>query len=208
VSSDQYMRIYQNHLVFQGNTSFVFSIDLDKNQSEVLSERRQHEKAACNLLLHNVLGPYVKILKTASGRPYLLGSEWQISISHSQKRLVMQLTKDLSPGIDTELCRSKLNSIRPRFVSRDEEALIEQLQCDELQALCIIWAAKEAVYKSADTKGISFKNNLIIYQIHFENKNEGSIDARLNYNTLEKEYKLRFLFPSENEVIVFVTEII
>jgi phosphopantetheinyl transferase len=202
------MRIYQNHLIFQGNTSYVFSIDLDKNQSEVLAERRQHEKAAFNLLLHNVLGPFVRILKTASGRPYLLGSEWQISISHSQKRLVMQLTKDLSPGIDTELCRSKLKSIRQRFVSGDEEALIEQLQCNELQALCMIWAAKEAVYKSADTKGISFKENLIVYQIQFENNNEGIINARLNYKALAKEYKLRFLFPYENEVIVFVTEII
>ena len=82
---------------------------------------------------------------------------FQISLSHSFPVASAMIHTEKPCGLDVEWPREKMTRIQDKFL-HEEESHYQNNQT----ALCIIWAAKEAIYKRYGKRNLSFKNNIII----------------------------------------------
>lgn len=115
------------------------------------SERREAERNALSILLHEALGEGVALEHLPDGRPVLSNlPETHISISHTEG-LVMLALSDKPIGVDVELrCRQTEVAVK-RLIS---PVLARAMQCLNAAALSdknliytIAWTAMEALYK-------------------------------------------------------------
>lgn len=190
---------------------FVYSLLISNFKNNLTSEskkieKKKTEKDAVNFILKHIIDENFQLSYLENGQPFLKNSEFKISISHSARRITIQLSKNLNPGIDTEIHREKLLIIKSKFLSQQE-----MLNCKgskELMLLCLHWSAKEAIYKSAGITGLSFSKEIIIDQINFTTSNKGNISATLMLPSFLLKYHLNFVVPEKDECIVYVNEII
>lgn len=89
------------------------------------------------------------------GRPYI--ETGHISISHSHDIIAIALNEKHQTGIDVEYKSPKISAIKHKFISAEDENLIDYT--DETH-LTIVWSIKEAVYKMENIHGLSFKENI------------------------------------------------
>lgn len=193
-------------IIYQSNRYKIYSVPVVQSFTKSDHVRINAEQNAFLYFQKYALGEHIKIKKLPSGRPVLEGSDQHISISHSKKRLVVQVSSVPCPGIDTELFRQKLLQVAPRFLSKEEIKGCEQ--DNKLKLLCLHWCAKEAIYKSADLPGLSFANHISIRNINFQNELTGVIHANLDAPSITRIYELKFILPSSDEAIVFVDNFI
>jgi len=193
------------------NDYFVYSLlisNFKKNLTSISEElnEKKLEKDAVIYMLKNILGMNFQLSYMGNGQPVLLHSNLKISISHSARRIVLQLSTNINPGVDTEIQREKLIRVKRKFLSQQE-----MLNCNgeqELILLCLHWSAKEAIYKSAGIAGLSFSNQISIDQINFSETKKGNISATLSLPSGLLTYRLNFVLPEMDECIVFVDDII
>ncbi len=101
---------------------------------------------------------YQGIDKDDCGKPYLINSTWQISISHSTSLVAVVFHPTKSIGIDVEKPSEKLKKVAHKFLSPSEMKATE----NHLDKLCIYWSAKEALYKLYGKRKVIFNENLSI----------------------------------------------
>ncbi len=132
---------------------------LDELEGIRLPQRRL-EWLACRLALQNLLGdlPGARLHKNEWGRPYLSSCAWHISLSHSFPYAAAAVHRLHPVGIDVEKPRAKLLRIRHKFLSEQEQAWVGE----DLQQLCLWWAAKEALYKLNGQPGLLFAQDMYI----------------------------------------------
>ncbi|MFN3850742.1 MAG: 4'-phosphopantetheinyl transferase family protein [Spirosomataceae bacterium] len=108
---------------------------------------------------------YLGIKKDEYGKPFLVGSDWQMSLTHTTKfvAVVMHPTKSL--GIDLEKPNPKLLKIGNRLFSDNEMDFVGY----DLDKLCMLWSAKEALYKLYGKRGIFFRENLFVDEFDLKN---------------------------------------
>jgi phosphopantetheinyl transferase len=124
------------------------------------NELRKCEWVAVRTLLQELrpLGPVIKYQQ--NGRPYLTDNSEEISISHSGQYIAISLGPEKNIGVDIEHIHPKIKKIAERFVNEKEKAFIKE---DTLvEQLCILWCAKEVLYKTHPEGMLSFKNNLLV----------------------------------------------
>jgi 4'-phosphopantetheinyl transferase len=136
---------------------------------------------------------YLGIKKDEHGKPYLVGCEWQMSLTHSVKyvAVVMHATKPL--GIDLERKTEKLLRIKNKYLSESELEFAN----DNIEKLTILWSAKEALYKLYGKRKVIFKENLIVKPPnrtveppHWGNSFSGAFKGRIKINEIDNEYDL------------------
>ena len=148
----------------------VWKISETNDQLEELHEERPQtsyhvnkygEWLATRILIKNLCGrfkiPYRAIAKDEYGKPFLVDSPAHISLSHSFPLASAMIDLKKPCGIDVEWPRKKMTRIQDKFLHESEY----HHKNDET-ALCIIWAAKEAIYKQHGKKQLSFKQDLRI----------------------------------------------
>ena len=122
---------------------------------------KQAEWMATRMLVENLCSrfelAYKGITKDEFGKPFLREQAAQISISHSFPIASAMIHKQSPCGIDVEWPRQKMARIQHKFLNHEEYAYR-----DDTRALCIIWAAKEAIYKRYGKKQLSFKDNMVV----------------------------------------------
>ncbi len=101
------------------------------------------------------------IFKDEHHKPYLVGQNAHISISHSSKYCVAIFNKNQSVGIDIQAKEEKLTQVASKFLSTQEISFFNF----DLNMLCRAWCAKEATYKMIGKKGVSLKNQIKIVDI-------------------------------------------
>ena len=111
-------------------------------------EKRAYERTVTQSCLQDLLNDQTIVLEKAeSGAPFVEGSEWDISISHSGPWYAFHLAKGHNAGIDVQIIKDRsLETASSYFVSEREK----QLELNHIN-LHLIWCAKEAIYKF--TKG-------------------------------------------------------
>ena len=148
----------------------VWKIAETNSQLEEISPRKppidyhptkQAEWMATRILVENLCQrfnlPFQGIVKDANGKPFLKSSTAQISISHSFPIAAAMIHTSGPCGIDIEWPRDILHRIKHKFLNSAEL----QYQND-LEKLCIIWTAKEAIYKRYGKKKLSFRDEMRI----------------------------------------------
>ena len=135
---------------------------------------------------------YKGVAARETGKPHLVGTDVEISISHSFPMAAAMIHKKSPCGIDLERMRSKLIRIQDKFVNETETAYL-----NNLEKLCAIWCGKEALYKIYGRKKLSMKDETFI---EFESdeimngliKKDGDEQRyRIHYETV-KDYYLAY----------------
>ncbi|MEM6642943.1 MAG: 4'-phosphopantetheinyl transferase superfamily protein [Bacteroidota bacterium] len=98
---------------------------------------------------------YQGIKKDEAGKPFLVGSEAHIAISHSFPIASAMIHLKKPCGIDMEKPRAKHHKVRRKFLHHTE--LIHE---EDLNKLCTIWCAKEVIYKIFGRKFLSLKDEI------------------------------------------------
>lgn len=132
----------------------VAIIDKIKN---IASPRRRCEIVKTHLMIKRHINPHVTLRHDANGAPYIDGEKCHISISHCATHVALAINYNHRIGIDIENWREQLNKVRNRFLSPNELKTI-----NTPQLLLQAWTAKEALYKVAQTPGISLASDITL----------------------------------------------
>ena len=126
---------------------------------------------------------YLGIKKDEHGKPYLAGSKWQISITHTSKYVAAVMHPSESLGVDMEKPSEKIRRIAHKFLSETERTEAE----DDIEKLCVYWSAKEALYKLYGRRKVIFNENLYVFPFL---KQQVKILSRLKINNIDEEYSI------------------
>lgn len=81
---------------------------------------RKMEYLAVRVLLKTMLGKEARIGHEPSGKPFLSGGEYHVSISHTKGYVAVGLHESAQPGIDIEAYGGRVRKVESRFVREDE----------------------------------------------------------------------------------------
>jgi phosphopantetheinyl transferase len=152
----------------------LFLENLDENEFvKIASVKRKLEFVGIRVALKELIGEEVRISYTDEGKPFLLNKQYQISVSHSGKWIVVMIHPERLVGVDVEVPTPKIQKVYARFLSRKEQA--EMSDGRDLKKLQIAWSAKEALYKIIGKEAVDFANQLRIFP--FEVRDAGEISA-------------------------------
>lgn len=147
--------------------------------------KRKAEYFATRLILKELVrhfgASFQGIVKDQHGKPFLKGSDFHISISHSYPYVACILHRLAPCGIDLETPRMQLQRIQQKFLSTRELALIQ----DDLDELCQYWCAKETLYKIYGRKQLIFAEN-----IRVDRRADGSLVGQVILDNDQQSYEL------------------
>ena len=105
---------------------------------------------------------------TKTGRPYLINSDIDFNISHTENYVVMAITKGQKVGVDVQSKKHKVNvlAIAKQYFDKSEYQLIEAQQdiFKKQDIFYWLWAYKEASLKLTG-EGIAYGLNRYIFEL-------------------------------------------
>lgn len=147
-------------------------------------------------VMHSMGLAFQGLTKDQFGKPFPVGYNFHLSLSHSFPYVAALLDKIESVGIDLEQPKVKLLRIAPRIFSHIEL----QDAGTNITKNCIYWCAKETLIKVHGQKNLVFAENMIIDSFSMEN--EGDIRGRIIVRDVERIIPLHYIvYP--NFVVVF-----
>jgi phosphopantetheinyl transferase len=165
--------------------------DLPENDRRV--KLAQHSKGrgeyAASRILAGILCEkndltYNGIEKDDCNKPYLIGTNIHISLSHSYPFAAAMIHLDEACGIDIERPQEKIRRIAHKFMNTAEE----NWTGINLDDLTTIWSAKETLYKIHGRKKLVFKEQMTILPTGSEAKR--SLIGLVRSENSEKKYNL------------------
>ena len=173
--------------------------DVEPTPSSITNPRKRLEFQAVRVLLKNLLLqwdlPFRGIWKNEFGKPFLVGYDTQISLSHSYPYVAAIIHRHQYVGIDLEQPKEKLLNIAPRIMHASELADAGQ----DIVKHCIYWSAKETLIKVHGKKDLTFAENLIIDP--FSREKSGNLIGRIVANNIREEVPLEY-HVCDNFVVV------
>lgn len=122
---------------------------------------RKLEYLAVRVLLKVLRGREGQIGHEVSGKPFLVGENCHISISHTKGYVAVGLHETLHPGIDIETFGERVRKVETRFVREDEMPERKSMESrEELYQLLLHWSAKETMFKVLDCEEVDFLRHL------------------------------------------------
>lgn len=166
------------------------------NGRVLLEEARQRFKAAgrriewlaVRRLMHQ-LGIASPIAYLPSGKPYLKDDERHISISHTRGYAAVAISETNPIGLDIEQRTDKVYRVQHKFLSPEEKSLLPS-EKKNVEALLIIWTAKEAMFKLVDKEGIDFAEHFHLDP--FTVAPAGECTARETFTPEHRTFSLRY----------------
>lgn len=143
---------------------------------------------------------YIDCRMDDHGKPYLVNSETQISLSHSYDYAAVIISKDKKVGVDIELIKHKIKSIKHKFLS-DVELAQKQIG-DNTNGLYVCWCAKEAIFKWYGKKGLEFKQHIHIKP--FKLKDSGALMATADLPEGAKQLEVNYFKTSDGYMLGYV----
>lgn len=144
--------------------------------SAIKNEKRRIEHIAGRFLLQYLDKdfPLAAISNDGHDKPRIPGNDWFFSISHSWPYVAVAIDPLFEAGIDIQTWHPRIEQIKHKYLSDEEQAMLQHDPKLFIQA----WCAKEAVYKWHGRRGVEFIGELPI--ISLERNNDMMIYFRLN----------------------------
>ena len=133
------------------------------------------------------------------GKPHLKDGK-QISITHSNNFSAI-IIGDENVGIDIELQRDKIIRIADKFIEY-EFTYLRKNEDDYIKKLTVIWGAKEAKFKMCNSRSLSFKDDMKVFNFDLI---DGKGKASVQQNEFVKDFDF-FFEEFENFTMVFALE--
>jgi 4'-phosphopantetheinyl transferase len=133
-----------------------------------LSPRKRSEWLASRALLFQIAGlpDRAQCLYDDFGKPYLLGIDKQISVSHSGLWCAAMISEQ-SCGVDIQVYSDTVQRIADRFLTAGDLAQVQKSD-DPFLTLHLLWGAKECVYKAYGKRKLGFREHIFISSIDTE----------------------------------------
>jgi len=182
------------------------SLQLKQHELDVIESLSAGKRAlhwlSTRVLLRTMLNTadYIDCQMDEHGKPYLVNSDTHISLSHSYDYASVIVSKDKKVGVDIELIKMKIKSIKHKFLS-DVELAQKQIG-DNTNGLYVCWCAKEAIYKWHGKKGLEFKQHIHIKP--FKLKDEGSLQAIVELPEGTKELTVNYFKTTDGYMLGYV----
>lgn len=122
------------------------------------SKKRRQEFTATRVLRHSIFG-FTHIHYTAIGSPYI-PNEGYISISHAKGVVGIAVCKKGVVALDLERVTPKAKQLHLKYLNDRE---VSEFDCSSELEMTKAWSAKEVLYKLAESKGLDFKKDLLLY---------------------------------------------
>ena len=162
--------------------------------------RRNTHWLAARLALQIAVGnSSSKIIKNHAGKPFLSNEDGHISMSHSGHMAAAIFNTTHSCGIDLELYDERIIKIAHKF-STDAEIALFPVE-SQITCLCLLWSAKESVFKFGSIHEVEFKTQIILTAIDFENQT-----MNICFKGLHTERNLKVFFRVYEAINNEVTE--
>lgn len=182
------------------------ALQLKQHELDVITSLSNGKRAlhwlATRVLLRTMLNTadYIDCQIDEHGKPYLVNSDTHISLSHSYDYAAVIISKGKQVGVDIELIKMKIKSIKHKFLS-DVELAQKQIG-DNTNGLYVAWCTKEAIYKWHGKKGLEFKKHIHIKP--FKLKDEGSLQALVELPTGTKELTVNYFKTKDGYMLGYV----
>ncbi|MCZ6898763.1 MAG: hypothetical protein O7F74_00860 [Bacteroidetes bacterium] len=171
-TESELLQLFQpNHLDEQS----LLDITNKKKRLEFLGGRITIKTLALKLGI-----PFHGLSNDQYGKPHLLDSSFQVSVSHCFPFAAGILSQDVPVGIDIQILDPKLLVLAPKFLNSNELAFSES----NLTMIGVLWAAKETLYKVYGRKRLIFRENLEVSKFNLDNSGEISGKIKIGDQTL------------------------
>lgn len=141
-----------------------------KKLEKKVNNKRKRESLAVRLLLSQMLEEAYEISHDENGKPFLMSTDYEISISHSEKYAAVYLVKGKSAGVDIQKIKPDIETGIDFFLNDEEQLWVDK---SDFILINILWSAKESVYKYAGVKDLDPRNNMSVNP--FLTESEGDI---------------------------------
>lgn len=175
--------------------------DSEKMELQAMKGRRRLEWLSGRYLVHVMTGWAYDYIKDEHGKPHLKGSNYHISISHSQNLVAAIIAPQLI-GIDIQYLTSKIERVAPRVMNEHKMKSLHEEK--RLEHLHVYWGAKEALFKAYGKKELDFRKNIIIEPFHYADT-EGYSHGMVIKDDFKKDFDI-FYKKIENYILVYAIE--
>jgi phosphopantetheinyl transferase len=143
-------KIEENETFFKGNVPL---------HRDVTHPHKRVQHLAGRFLLQFLFAdfPYHLVQVADTRKPYLPGDEYHFSISHCGDYAAAIVSRNKRVGVDIEIPVEKIERIRDKFLSPEEQKL---LVTGDLNQLTALWSVKEAVFKWYGIGKVDFKGHI------------------------------------------------
>ncbi len=122
--------------------------------------QRRLERLAVHALLNRAFDKKTVMLHRNNGQPFLPDNTANISVTHTQRFAAIIIHEEASAGIDMEALSRNFDAVERKALS-DEECRYLSGEHRNRQ-LCLLWCAKETLYKLIGESGIDFAQQLFV----------------------------------------------
>ncbi|RZK50851.1 MAG: 4'-phosphopantetheinyl transferase superfamily protein [Pedobacter sp.] len=181
-------------------------LQLKDHELEIINSLHQSKRLlhwlSTRLLLRTLLNTedYIDCQIDAHGKPFLPHANKHISLSHSYDYAAVIISEGKQVGVDIEIIKHKIKSIKHKFLSDVE--LAHKSVGDNIQGLYVCWCAKEAVYKWYGKKGLEFKQHIHVKP--FKLKNEGDLQVIAELPEGTKQLQVNYFMTPDNYMVGYV----
>lgn len=153
-------------------------------------EKRQKEYLCARLLIDIIAGEGQRVEYLESGRPYLLDSKKEISISHTKNYVAVIADEDKRVAIDIEVFGKTVERVKHKFCTPFElEYLSDDADIRSVQ-LHLLWSAKETAFKLLDEKATYFDEHLCV--LPFQLDKEGVMHCNVIKDNTVRDIKMEY----------------
>jgi phosphopantetheinyl transferase len=135
------------------------------SSSQAFARRKNYKKEhslACRELLKSMTGwEDLDLDKDENGKPFIKNNRSHISLSHSGHFAAAMLNTAEPIGIDIQEVREKIIKIAPKFISEKEYSYLKAER--KIEAIHVIWGAKEAMFKKHGIGEVLFKEHIVVH---------------------------------------------
>jgi len=124
------------------------------------SESRRKEYLATRAMCQQILGKEVFIENDKHGKPYLINSNFKISISHSKNIAGIIISRYNELSLDIEYLSNRVENIAKKFLSQKELGNISKDK--RIIHLYLYWCTKECLIKLYGKKNIHLIDELFV----------------------------------------------
>ncbi len=153
----------------------------------ISKEKRKQEWLACRVLLKEMLGTNAGIGYDAERKPHLVGSDVEISMSHSGEYVCVYLRGGASVGVDIQQMKPSISKGAFYFLNDDE---LQWADLENNVQMHLIWSAKESVFKYAGDASIDLKKHITINA--FSGNQNGRFEVNLQKGDLPEAIQIQF----------------
>jgi 4'-phosphopantetheinyl transferase len=192
----------------ENEEELIAGLQLKQHELDIISSLNNGKRLihwlSTRLLLRKLLNTeqYIDCKFDEHGKPYLTNFDFQISLSHSYDYAAVMISKDKAVGVDIELIKHKIKTIKHKFLS-DIELAQKQIG-DNTDGLYVCWCAKEAIYKWYGKKGLEFLKHIHIKP--FKLKNEGQLSAIVELPEKTRALIVNYFKTNDNYMLGYVID--